>query len=469
MDGSPVLRAQGQNEIRDYIRRVKNDNNRMPQDPRNSKLVHTQSHSSHNSENQDPEKQPPLRQSRLPVLVKSKQTFHASQWEENLLPGKAKKRKSYTRPVPFNKSYTQKLKGLKSQVVPQPKSGAHFTRPPNSKPPKCLAVTAKDKCRSHGTLSGNSDPKNVTQHRDAFSSSSSACLDGLTHLSLKDPTESGPYDEAERFRPINAALPSILGNKGARVSCQPFPTPNSQSRGMFPQSGSKSQKAAPKTECHIHTSLQNSTGKGTFPQTPQRVPIKKNLTVTDKAVHFQPDSASLLSILRNEGVHVSSQSSSQSYSMFPQRMSVAKSHEKAASRQKMWAAGPMRATPRDPVAREAYLDTPQRVSVTKSHQKSASRQKTWTAGPMRATPRDSVAREAYLDTPQRVPVKKNLSVAGSTHKKTKNFQSLPKPSSPSPAMKVVQTLFVHQEDGETPNKEKEVHPQLQATPVRSPH
>ncbi|XP_077578326.1 uncharacterized protein troap [Stigmatopora nigra] len=235
---------------------------------------------------------------------------------------------------------------------------------------------------------------------------------------------------------------------------------------MFPQSGSKSQKAAPKTECRIHTSLQNAIGKDTFPQTPQRVPIKKNVTVTDKAVHFQPDPASLLSILRNEGVQVSSQPSSQSYSMFPQRMSVTKSHEKATSKQKTWAAGPMRATPRDPVAREPILDTPQRAYVTKSHEKSAPRQKMWAAGPVRATPRDPVARDAYLDTPQRVPVKKNLSVAGSTHKKTKNFQSWPKPSSSSPAMKVVQTLFVHQEDGETPNKEKEVHPHLQATPIK---
>ncbi|XP_057714724.1 uncharacterized protein troap isoform X2 [Corythoichthys intestinalis] len=520
MDTSPpVLRVQGQN---DYIRRVKNDNNQMPQEPKNTKLLHKQYHPNSDSENQDPVRKLPLQRSRLPVPIKSNQTVHASKWEEKLLPGKAKKRKSCTRPMPFTKFCTQKHKSLKTNVVQQLKSAAQSIQPKNSKALKCPLVqestVAKDKCRSHGTVSGNSKPENVAHHSSS-SSSSSDCLYDMTHLSLKEPTESshpnnnvqenlpsGPFDKAGRFLPNKAALQSIRRNEGVSVSCQPFLTPNSQSRGTFPQSGAKSQKAA---------ASQN--------MGPQTVPIKKNLAATDKAVHFQPDPASLLSILRNEGVCVSSQSvaapRSQSYSMFPQRMSVLKRHEKGAESQTKGgnAIAPMRAIPRKPTSRGTFIDTPQRVAIKKSlaapdkavqlqpdpasllsilhdevvpsqsfatprsqssamfpqrvsiarsrKKDAASQNKVVKAlAPTRATPRNPIGRCAFIDTPQGVPIKKNLSEAGSKHKEDKNLLS---PSPSSPEMKVVQTLFVHQEDGQTPNKGKEAHPPLfQASPIK---
>ncbi|XP_051914872.1 uncharacterized protein LOC127596400 isoform X3 [Hippocampus zosterae] len=78
----PVLRVL--NEA--YFRRVKNENNKMPMEPQNSKphLLNM------DSENQDPGRKTLMRPrvSRLPVLVKTHQpptAFHAAQWEEKVL------------------------------------------------------------------------------------------------------------------------------------------------------------------------------------------------------------------------------------------------------------------------------------------------------------------------------------------------------------------------------------------------
>ncbi|KAF7654272.1 hypothetical protein LDENG_00071660 [Lucifuga dentata] len=116
---------------------------------------------------------------------------------------------------------------------------------------------------------------------------------------------------------------------------------------------------------------------------------------TDKGEMFQPDHAALLSILRNEGVSVSSQLS-KSYSNQPQRVSVMKTQQNT---------GPMTGPPKsvqfspDPAALQSIL---QNKGVKPG-------------GPLGATPRNSVCpsgRGTSIYTAQRVPVRKNAEKAG---------------------------------------------------------
>ncbi|XP_051914871.1 uncharacterized protein LOC127596400 isoform X2 [Hippocampus zosterae] len=251
----PVLRVL--NEA--YFRRVKNENNKMPMEPQNSKphLLNM------DSENQDPGRKTLMRPrvSRLPVLVKTHQpptAFHAAQWEEKVLAGKAKKKKSCTRHTPFSMS---RHKTLKTDVVSlQPKSSTHAiqlknnvsikthkTRENTLESPAVLKSTVaatKEKCRSSGTASGQSNTlktENVAHHRSS-SSSSSVDLDNEIHFSLKDPVRkqnvpenlsSHPCDEAVGFQLDHATLLSILHNQGVHVSRQPFAASDSQSRATF--------------------------------------------------------------------------------------------------------------------------------------------------------------------------------------------------------------------------------------------
>ncbi|XP_019737103.1 uncharacterized protein troap isoform X2 [Hippocampus comes] len=455
MDSSPpVLRVQRE----DYFRRVENENNKMPLEPQNAKPVSTPHLLNRDSENLDPGRKTLMRPrvSRLPVLVKSHQpptAFHAAQWEEKLL---------------------------------------------------SIHLSLKDPMRKQNV------PDNLSSH---------------------------PCDKAEGFQLDHAALLSILHNEGVHVSRQPFATSDSQSCATFPlrvsvvkshQKATVSQNEGLKTAGSVHATPQNASRKGTYMDTPQRVPITKSLALADKGAEFQPNSASLRSILRNVGVCISSQSvatpRSQSFAMSPQ-VSVTKSHQKAAAIQNegVKAAGPVRATPQKPSGRGTSLNTPQtfmikkslaaadkavefkpdptslqsivcneglcissqtlatprsqsfamfpqRVSVTKSHQKTAARQNEGVkvAGPIRATPHKPSGRGTFIDTPQRVPIKTSLASAVSTHKEAKNMWTCQN-SPPSPTMQVAQTLFVDQENGRSPDKGKEEQlPVLQASPIKTP-
>ncbi|XP_019737104.1 uncharacterized protein troap isoform X3 [Hippocampus comes] len=315
MDSSPpVLRVQRE----DYFRRVENENNKMPLEPQNAKPVSTPHLLNRDSENLDPGRKTLMRPrvSRLPVLVKSHQpptAFHAAQWEEKLLSGKAKKKKSCTRHTPFSMS---RHKSLKTDIVSlQPKSGAHAIQPKNNvsikthktrentlKSPAVLKSTiaaTKEKCRSSGTTSGQPNTlktENVSHHWRS-SSSSSVYLDNKIHLSLKDPMRkqnvpdnlsSHPCDKAEGFQLDHAALLSILHNEGVHVSRQPFATSDSQSCATFPlrvsvvkshQKATVSQNEGLKTAGSVHATPQNASRKGTYMDTPQRVPITKSLAL----------------------------------------------------------------------------------------------------------------------------------------------------------------------------------------------
>ncbi|XP_061603215.1 uncharacterized protein troap isoform X2 [Phyllopteryx taeniolatus] len=527
MDGSPVLRVQRQDEISAYLRRVNNEKNRMALVPKNSKPVPAPKFPNRDSEDQDPGRKPPVRPSRIPVLVKSLQpstAFHAAQWEQGLLAGKAKKAKSCTRSTPFNMS---RHKSLTIDVTSQPKSGAHSVqseknvciKTPKAKenPLKCPAVlkstvaAAKENFRSHGMDPGHFETlktENVTHQKSSSSSSSSVCLDKMTHLSLKDPIDisnpsgnaqdnlsSDPCDAAKGFQPNQAALLSILCNEGVRTFSQPFATPHSKSDAMFPQRVSvvkSHQKAAASVKkgggpcmplvCQISKHM-------TFIDTPQRVPTNKSVAPIDKAMEFQPNPSSLLNILRNEDVCICSQSNatprSQSYAMFPP-VSVAKTHQKAAASQSdgVKAAGPIRASPQKPSFRDVFFDTPQRLPIKKSlaaadaefqtdpssllsilHNKGVciSSQST-------ATPRS----QSYAMFPQRVSVAKSHQKAAASQNKGVKGTGPMRVTPQKPfgrgtvfGTQVVQTLFVDQEDGQCPDNREKKLPVLQALPIKS--
>ncbi|XP_037135566.1 uncharacterized protein LOC119139191 [Syngnathus acus] len=562
MDASPpLLRAQREDEFRANLRRLKNENNKMSLEPHNSKAVPTANLPKKDSENQDPERNTLVRPkvSRLPVLIKSLQppsAFHDAQWEEKILSGKAKKKKSCTRPKPFNVS---RQKSLKTDIVTlEPKNGARATHLKNNvcvktqktkenplKSPAVLKSTVaarKEKCMFPEKASGHSDTLKCDNAANQKTSSfSSACLDNMSHLSLKDPVKdenvqnslsSHPHGKAEGFQPNHAALLSILRNEGVCVSRPPFAT--SSSHAMFPQRASvvkSHQKAAAsqnkgvKATGSVRATPQNVPGKGTYLDTPQRVLIKKNLVLADRAAEFQPDSSSLQSILRNEGVCISTQlvatPRSQSYAVFP-RVSTTKNHQNPAASHKVKTAGPVRATPTNPSTRgtidtpqrvpikenlaaaekavefkpdstslqsilrnegvcissqsigtprsQSYSMFPQRVSIFKSHQKSAGSQNKGLQdpGPVRATPQNPLGRSTFINTSQRVPIKKSLAAAVSTHKEAKSTWTSQRVSPPSPAMEVAQVLFFNQEDRHSPDKgKKEQLPVLQVSPMKT--
>ncbi|XP_077408976.1 uncharacterized protein troap [Vanacampus margaritifer] len=473
MDAAPpVLREKNEDGFSAYSRRVKNEN-KMPLEPQNSKPLATLHLPDRDSENQDPESKTLVRPrvSRLPVLVKSQHPPAAilvTQWEETTLAGKDKRKKSRTRLKPFNIS---QHKSLKTDIVTlQPKSDVHTippknnvfikTQKPKEKPLKCSAVlkstvaATKEKRKSLGTASGHSGTlktENAAHHGSSSSSSSSSVsLDNVAHLTCKDPVRSEnaqdnlsshPCDKSSEFLPNTASLLSILRNEGVCVSSQSVATPRSQSCAMFPhkvsvtesrQKAAANQKEGVKAAGPMRATPLKPSRRVISIDTPQRFPLKKSLAAADKAVEFKPDSTALQSILRNEGVCISSQSNatprSQSYAMFPQ------------------------------------------VSVTKSHQKAAASQKqgVTVVGPVRATPLKPSRRVTFINTPQRVPTKKSLAAAVSTHKEANNMLTPQRDSPPSPPMQVVQTLFVEEEDGQSLDKGKEEQlPVLQTSPVKT--
>ncbi|XP_042266328.1 uncharacterized protein LOC121896470 isoform X1 [Thunnus maccoyii] len=423
MDSSPVLRQQSHNKIRSDFQRMKNEHNKMPADPKPFKHVSATHLPNKDIENQDPGnsevgKKAPVRLgvSRLPVLAKSLRLQTPSDftqshcgWEDKPLAGKAKKKKTCTRPVPFNmtqpKSSRMHTETAQPQTASQSRLGTHAvqaennacnarlkTQNINAKPSKHPALlnnkgdSTKGAGKFHGKatekphLSGQSGPSNTcktnnTLHQNSAAPSTQAavseeaCLDNLNLLSLKDPSKTshvsqniskGPSDKGEKFQPDHAALLSVLQNEGAqRVSAM-------KSR----------QKAEPTTA----------------------------VSGSVKSVQFSPDPTALRSILLNEGVK---------------------------------AAGPVGATPRNSVCpgRGTSIYTPQRVSVMKSRQKAEPT--TGVSGPVRsvqfspdpaalrsillnegvkaggpvgATPRNSVCpsgRGTSIYTAQRVPVRKN--------------------------------------------------------------
>ncbi|XP_061661286.1 uncharacterized protein troap isoform X2 [Syngnathoides biaculeatus] len=347
----------------------------------------------------------------------------------------------------------------------------------------------------------------------------------------QDNLSKDPCDIGEGFQPNKAALLSIVCNEGVSIFRQAFATPQSKSDAMFvtwtqdePQRlpvAKSHQKAAASAKERLKpvfpmcAKSQNSSRRDTFIDKPHRVPTNKSLAAAEKAMEFQPNPSSLLNILHNEDMCICSQSNatprSQSYAMFP-RGSVAKTHQKPAvsHNDKVRTAGPVRATPQKPFDRDTFFETPQRVPIKKSlatpefqtdpfslpsilHNKGVC-----ISSQSSATPRT----QSYSMFPQRVSVGKSRQKAtASQNKGVKATISLHvTPQKPSDRgtyfgtteyerclgariigthkplhhdkmtasrMKVVQTLFVEQEDGLGPGNEEEQLPVLQASPIKS--
>ncbi|XP_061908881.1 uncharacterized protein troap isoform X2 [Entelurus aequoreus] len=486
MDSSPVLRAQSHNKIRTDCLRIKSENNKMPVDPKNLKPVPALHLPNKESENQDPAY---LKRSRLPVLVKSLRPSASdfTQWEEKALTGKAKKKKPYTRPMPFDgpqkkKAVVEALQPrsfLQSRRGPRENNVLVKTQNITAKPSKCPAGlkstvdSNKGKLESHGMARlaagqcGHSDTyrtKNFA-HQSSVSDSVEVCLDHMTHLSLKEPTKlcylsqnvrdnlsNDPSVKSVEFSADPGALRSILQNTGVKAGGPLRATP------------------------------QNSSSRHSSIYTAQRVPVRKHLTETPngairvKSVEFSADPGALRSILQNTGVK---------------------------------AGGPLRATPQNSSSRHSSIYTAQRVPVRKhltETPKGAIRENIGTPQrlpntrhqPVSAmkfnTPMTPWLRDCNTKTPhrevQRVPVRNNLTetAKGATTGRPQRIHSTRR--QPMSAMKfntpitprlmesnsktphreeIVQRLFDDQEDGQSATKDgtqKALFP-VDASPIQT--
>ncbi|XP_044208796.1 uncharacterized protein LOC122983106 isoform X2 [Thunnus albacares] len=450
MDSSPVLRQQSHNKIRSDFQRMKNEHNKMPADPKPFKHVSATHLPNKDIENQDPGssevgKRAPVRPgvSRLPVLAKSLRLQTPSDftqshcgWEDKPLAGKAKKKKTCTRPVPFNmtqpKSSRMHTETAQPQTASQSRLGTHAvqaennacnarlkTQNINAKPSKHPALlnnkggSTKGAGKFHGKatekphLSGQSGPSNTcktnnTLHQNSAAPSTQAavsaetCLDNLNLLSLKDPSKTshvsqniskGPSDKGEKFQPDHAALLSVLQNEGPqRVSAM-----------------KSCQKAEPTT----------------------------GVSGPVRSVQFSPDPAALRSILLNEGVK---------------------------------AGGPVGATPRNsvcPSGRGTSIYTAQRVPVRKNGAEA-------TRGPVAVALKDTPSKKW---TPQRVrdtkhqpmsSMKWNLTTPYTPGLRRCNTNLQPRQE------EVVQRLFDDQEDEQSTNvAEKDPGTRADQLPVQA--
>ncbi|XP_034065215.1 uncharacterized protein troap isoform X2 [Gymnodraco acuticeps] len=332
MDSSPVLRQQSQNKIRSELTRTKNENNKMPAHPKPSKLFSAHHLSNLNIENQDPVKSEMGRRaalrpgiSRLPVLAKSLHLQTTSdfglsnyKWEDKPLAGKTRKKKPYTRPLPFNFCQPK-------STVSQSRTGTNAhnsvcnshlkTQNVNAKPTKHPAALMRniDLTKGTGTFKGkakdnalqtsatlfkpqSSIPNNaVPQSKEASSAepavSAEACSDNMSLLSLKDPAKTShatqnmqltaqdplsknSTDKGDNFQSDHAALLSILRDEGLSATGLGSTTPHSKLYNNLPQRVS---------------TLRSRHKLG---------PISGLM----KSVQFSPDVGALQSILQNEGV-----------------------------------------------------------------------------------------------------------------------------------------------------------------------
>ncbi|KAG9269765.1 tastin isoform X1 [Astyanax mexicanus] len=338
-----------------------------------SENLRTQSHitqsSKRGSENQDPNETAKTTKganklktiSRLPVLAKSiqpvltdiPQSPGLKRWEERPLLGKAQKRKTCTKPVPFNlsqsRSHSQKLteaaperagsSGLPLTTHPTPSktltTSQHRTNPPTHNPLSSLRNTHvhhtnTSKTKPLNPLEPKTSPKpkpNSTQsvlqcvtdssiQRDLSSQLRSITL-AQSELT-KDPGLSlragaGGVEERAAFQLktkgcIQTALSAkrttgITGNStGSTVSFTPDPSALSS---ILQNEGVKLD--GPGATPRVSTC---PTGRGTSIYSAQRVPVKKPQTEAAKAlpgqagsaVPFSPDPSALRSILLNEGI-----------------------------------------------------------------------------------------------------------------------------------------------------------------------
>ncbi|XP_071332188.1 ras guanine nucleotide exchange factor R isoform X2 [Trachinotus anak] len=386
MDSSSVLRQQSQNKICSDFLRMKNEHNKMPADPKPSKLVSAPHLSKQESENKDPGisemgKKAPVRPgvSRLPVLAKSHRLQTPSdfsqshcRWEEKPLAGKAKKKKPCTRPVPFNLSQPKSSRSTNENqqplTVPQCQTGTDAAQPENG---VCIA-----RCKTQNI---NSKP---TKHQAVLNSHVDS-----THKSHRKATENISHLSGKSGLPNTFKTPATLSSPLSAI-------PNNTLQNSAPSSAQPALSAETCLENMNLLSLKDPTKTLHASQnTQQTSQVNFSKGSADKRENFQSDHSALLSILRNEGVSTTGLGSatpqSKLYNYLPQRVSVMKSRQKAGpTTVKLVQFSP------DPAALQSIL---QNEGVT-------------AGGLVGATPQRSVCpsgRGTSVYTAQRVPVRKN--------------------------------------------------------------
>ncbi|KAM8755670.1 uncharacterized protein troap isoform 1-T1 [Acanthopagrus schlegelii] len=390
MDSSPVLRQQNQNKIHTDLRRLKNENNRMPVHPKPSKLLSAPHPSNQDTENKDPEKsevsrKAPVRSggSRLPVLAKSlplqtPSDFSQShcRWEEKPLAGKARKKKPCTRPIPFNlsqpKSSRMATENRQHLTVSQTRTSTLAVQPNNSE---------------HGAHLKTQNINTKPTKNPSMLNSNVNPTKGSGKSNGNTPLRSGVPGHSSTFKTSVTLSRPLLSISN-----------NTMHQNIITTSAKAAFNAEAFTENMKLLSLKDSTKISNDSQNRQ-LPAQGNISKSssDKGESFQSDHAALLSILRNEGVSAtgfgSSSPQSKPYNYLPQRVSVMKSRQKATT----GSVKSVQFSP-DPTALQSILQN-EGVKV---------------GGLVGATPLKSVrpsGRGTSVYTAQRVPARKNRAEA----------------------------------------------------------
>lgn len=358
-----MLRPQSQNTIRSDILRTNSGQNKITVDTKSIKALSLKS-VQHNLENQDPESSGQVRPphvrpgvSRLPVLAKSlySQTLNEftdshSKWEEKPLAGKVKRKKPSTRPIPFNLSQPKSTRvasenqhhAIHSARTSQPKNNVCSSQVKTTIKVLKHSATLQESIKF--TKSSENTSQSLGQSRQAHKTSATVskplnsidaanklsaaeiCSKNMNLLSLKD---SSSITKMDNFQHDHSALLSILRNEGVTSTM----TSQSKSYNYLPQRVSvmkSCQKAKKNAGCFksvaftpehgaLQSILKNEGVKAGAPShrtasiyTPMRVPVKKNVSETEKGVlgssmkmvPFSLDAGALQSILQNEGVKI---------------------------------------------------------------------------------------------------------------------------------------------------------------------
>uniref|UniRef100_A0AAQ6A4P8 Uncharacterized protein n=1 Tax=Amphiprion ocellaris TaxID=80972 RepID=A0AAQ6A4P8_AMPOC len=454
MDSSSVLRQQSQNTIHSDFQRMKNDHNKRQAEPKSSKPVSVSHLSNKDSENKPPgnseiSRKAPVRPgvSRLPVLAKSVHlqtptnfSQSHSRWEEKPLAGKTKKKKPCTRPVPFNLSQPKNTRVENQQTVPKSRTDAF---PKNnidsSKPAKHPAVLNR----------------NVDSTKAREGKFHAKTTEGASHLS-------GPSKTFKTSATLSKPDNTMHQNKA----------------------GSSVQPALNAEVCLNDMnllSLKDASKISNASQTKQ-VAAQDNPSEDLTGEKFQPDHAALLSVLRNEGVSVTSLASaapqSKPFNCLPQRVSIMKSQKKA---------GPSTASVKsvqftpDLVALQSILQNQgvkdlgfaQRVPVRKANAQATPEPG---AGPLKETPLKKWNPQRVRNTRHQPmsAMKWHQSIQQSPYG-TPGFRSCKNNPQPQQEQEVVQRLFDDEEDEQSKNvTEKAPETQVeqlpsQASPIKSHH
>ncbi|CAJ1085303.1 uncharacterized protein troap [Xyrichtys novacula] len=466
MDPS-VLRLQSQNKVRSDCLRMKNENNKMPAQPKPSKAQSVPHFSNHNIENQDPEnpqmgRKAPVRSgvSRLPVLAKSLHlqtpsdfSQSHSKWEEKPLAGKAKKKKPCTRPIPFNFSQPKSSRVASENQQPptlsQTRTGTHTVKPNNDArnvPLKAQNISSKP-IKHSATLNSIVDSSNGTGKPYGKATENASELSGESVPSITFKTSS------TLSRPLSAVSNNALHqNHDSTSSAQSILNTEACLKNM--------------NQLSLKDPTKSSQASQNMPLTTQGNFSKSS---AEKVENFQPDHAALLSILRNEGISATGLGSatpkSQPYNYVPQRVSVMKSRQKpgvssASVKSLQFSPDPaalqsilqnegvkaVGATPRNPVrpsGRGTSVYTAQRVPVKKNHNEA-------NGGPavaLKETPLKKWTPQRVRDTKHQPmsAVKWHLSKHQSPYGSTPGPRSL-KTSLQPHQEEVVQRLFYGKED-----------------------